>query len=38
LIEVTGKVETYKDKLEIKVYREKAMKIISRVNSTMEDN
>ncbi len=37
LIEAVGKVETFKDKLEIKVYREKSLKVLSKV-SDAEDN
>lgn len=34
LIEATGKVETFKDKLEVKVMREKSFKVVSRVSTT----
>lgn len=37
LISVTGKIETFKEKLELKVNRKKSLKLISRVNSQEEE-
>jgi DNA/RNA endonuclease YhcR with UshA esterase domain len=37
LIEAVGKVETFKDKLEIKVNREKSLKVLSKVSDAEDD-
>ncbi|MFZ5949615.1 MAG: hypothetical protein ACOYXC_02835 [Candidatus Rifleibacteriota bacterium] len=36
LIEATGKVETFKDKLEVKVIKENSFKVVSRVSTKVE--